>query len=248
MRRCGRPFVWLDARHLDAERVRKRFPTIWERCADAGFDLAKDLVPVAPAVHYMIGGVKIDINGRTSLDGLYASGEVTASGLHGANRLASNSLLEGLVFSRRIVRDLDRAGVVRHSDARVVSGPYESSAVLRMDVARGTIQGLMSDFVGTSRSEGSLSEAASILEGLASVLDVTLTRPDEMELQNMVTVSTLLTHAAWNRAESRGTHHRSDHPVRDDEHWRVRVGWERGRKPREEAVDGEVDTEGDPTS
>jgi L-aspartate oxidase len=238
MRRCDRPFVWLDARHLDADRVRERFPTIYERCAEAGFDLSKDLVPVAPAAHYMIGGAWIDIDGRTSLEGLYASGEVTASGLHGANRLASNSLLEGLVFSRRIVRDLDRTGVVMHADARVVSGPYESSAVFRMDVARGAIQGVMTEFAGTSRSAGSLMEAASILEGLAGVLDVTLARPDEMELQNMVTVATLLTHAAWYREESRGTHHRSDHPARDDERWRVRTRWARGRKPREERVGG----------
>ena len=106
MARCGRSNVWLDARHLGEEYLRSRFPSIWQACADAGYDLARDLVPVAPAAHYLIGGVRVDIDGRTSLPGLYASGECAASGLHGANRLASNSLLEGLVFSRRIARAL----------------------------------------------------------------------------------------------------------------------------------------------
>ena len=107
MQRCGRNNVWLDARHLGEEYLRARFPTIWEACSEAGYDLSRDLLPVAPAAHYIVGGVRVDVDGRTSVPGLYASGEVTASGLHGANRLASNSLLEGLVFSRRIVRALD---------------------------------------------------------------------------------------------------------------------------------------------
>ena len=120
MARCGQPFVWLDARHLGAEYLEARFPTIWETCLEAGYDLSTDLIPVAPAAHYMIGGVRVDIDGRTSVPGLYAAGEVTASGLHGANRLASNSLLEGLVFSRRIVRrSLPRRG--RRCDLRASS-------------------------------------------------------------------------------------------------------------------------------
>ena len=104
MKRCGSTSVWLDARHLGAEMLKTRFPTIWEHCRDVGFDLCSDLVPVAPAAHYMVGGVRVDADGRSTLPGLFASGEVTASGLHGANRLASNSLLEGFVFSRRIAR------------------------------------------------------------------------------------------------------------------------------------------------
>ncbi|MDY0340347.1 MAG: L-aspartate oxidase, partial [Coriobacteriia bacterium] len=107
MHRCGRPNVWLDARHLGADFLERRFPTIWQGCREAGFDLSRDLVPVAPAAHYLIGGVRTDIDGRSSLPGLYAAGECAASGLHGGNRLASNSLLEGLVFSRRIVRALE---------------------------------------------------------------------------------------------------------------------------------------------
>lgn len=229
MARCGRPNVWLDARHLGERRLREGFPTIWEKCGEEGLDLSRDLIPVAPAAHYMIGGVRVDIDGRTSVPGLYASGECAASGLHGANRLASNSLLEGLVFSRRIVRALeDRKPELA---TRVVSPVADDSAVLSLPVARETIQGVMSGFAGVTRSEGGLAEAASMLESMVAVLDYSLRRPAELEMQNMVTLSILLTHAAWYRAESRGAHWRDDFPARDDEHWRVHTVWKRGRKP-----------------
>ncbi len=229
MAKCGRPNVWLDARHLGERRLREDFPTVWEGCAEAGLDLSRDLIPVAPAAHYMIGGIRVDIDGRTSVPGLYASGECAASGLHGANRLASNSLLEGLVFSRRIVRALEDEKPER--TARVVSPAAEDSTVLTLPIARETVQGVMSGFVGVTRSEGSLAEAVSMLEGMASVLDYSLRRPAELELQNMVTLAILLTHAAWYRAESRGAHWRDDFPARDDAHWRKHTVWRRGRKP-----------------
>ncbi|TLM73420.1 MAG: L-aspartate oxidase [Actinobacteria bacterium] len=107
MRETGRGNVDLDARHLGAEHLERRFPTVWKACGEAGYDLSCDLVPVAPAAHYAIGGVRTDVDGRTSLPGLFATGEAACSGLHGANRLASNSLLEGLVSSRRILRALE---------------------------------------------------------------------------------------------------------------------------------------------
>ena len=134
MARCGRSNVWLDARHLGEEYLRSRFPSIWQACADAGYDLARDLVPVAPAAHYLIGGVRVDIDGRTSLPGLYASGECAASGLHGANRLASNSLLEGLVFSRRIARALASE---RASDQRAARGRRGRRRGAARDARRG---------------------------------------------------------------------------------------------------------------
>jgi L-aspartate oxidase len=229
MARCGRPNVWLDARHLGERRLKESFPTVWVGCGEAGFDLSRDLIPVAPAAHYMIGGIRVDIDGRTSVPGLYASGECAASGLHGANRLASNSLLEGLVFSRRIVRALEDDRSERAS--RIVSPAAEDSAVFSLPVARETIQGVMSGFVGVTRSEGGLAEAASMLESMVAVLDYSLRRPAELEMQNMVTLSILLTHAAWYRVESRGAHWRDDFPIRDDENWRVHTVWERGRKP-----------------
>lgn len=229
MARCGRPNVWLDARHLGERHLKEDFPTVWDGCGEAGLDLARDLIPVAPAAHYMIGGIRVDIDGRTSVPGLYASGECAASGLHGANRLASNSLLEGLVFSRRIVRALEDEQPERA--ARIVSPVADDSTVFSLPVARETIQGVMSGFVGVTRSEGGLAEAASMLESMATVLDYSLRRPAELEMQNMVTLSILLTHAAWYRAESRGAHWRDDFPARDDEHWRLHTVWKRGRKP-----------------
>ncbi len=237
MARCGRPNVWLDARHLDAEHLRRRFPTAWERCASAGFDLSVDLVPVAPAAHYMIGGVRVDIDGRSSLPGLYAAGEVTASGLHGANRLASNSLLEGLVFSRRIVRALEHDRGTT-PPLRVVSSPWDSAAAFNQPLARETVQGVMSTFVGMTRSDGGLAEAASLLQEMSAILGVTFHRAEEIELQNLVTAATLVTHAAWLREESRGAHHRADHPGRDDELWLSHLVWHRGSMPETVPVGG----------
>ena len=231
MARCNRPNVWLDARHLGADFLKTRFPHIWEKCAEVGYNLSTDLIPVAPAAHYMIGGVRVDLDGRSSLEGLYASGEVTASGLHGANRLASNSLLEGLVFSRRIVRSLhDRSKSLR--PARVVSGASETSAAFTMQRARETLQEAMSTFAGVSRSGGSLEEATYVLDGLARILGVSLKRPAELELQNLVTVAILITHAAWMREETRGTHMRIDFPDRDDVAWSGHLVWQRGTEPK----------------
>lgn len=245
MARCGRPNVWLDARHLGAEYLSTRFPTIWETCKEAGYDLSTDLIPVAPAAHYMIGGARVDIDGRTSLPGLFASGEVTASGLHGANRLASNSLLEGLVFSRRIARSLG-SGSPEPRPSRVVSGPADRVASLTMARGRETLQETMSQFVGMTRSEGSLAEAAAILGSLARMLDVSLRHPADLELQNLITVATLIAHAAWARTESRGTHSRIDYPERDDEHWAGHLVWKRGASPAfipvQQAVSCDLDT------
>jgi L-aspartate oxidase len=234
MARCGRPNVWLDARHLGEANLRTRYPTVWEKCSEAGLDISRDLIPVAPAAHYMIGGVRVDLDGRTSVPGLYASGEVAASGLHGANRLASNSLLEGLVFSRRIVRALSDEHPAR--TGRVVSPVADHSTMMTLPIARETIQGVVSGFVGVTRSEGGLAEAASMLEGMAAILDYSLRRPAELELQNMVTLALLLTHAAWYRTESRGAHWREDHPARDDAAWRMHTVWRRGHKPNKVPV------------
>jgi L-aspartate oxidase len=231
MVRCNQPHVWLDARHLGEAHLRARFPTIWERCMEAGYDLAADLVPVAPAAHYMVGGVRVDLDGRTSLPGLYAAGEVTASGLHGANRLASNSLLEGVVFSRRIARVL-RDGPRAERAARIVSGPVESTAAFTIASARSTLQRTMTSFAGMVRAEGGLSEAATVLAGLSRLLDVSLRRSEEYEVQNMVTVAALITHAARIRAETRGAHSRVDFPERDDAHWAGHLVWQRGSTPR----------------
>ncbi|GAB4276730.1 MAG: L-aspartate oxidase [Coriobacteriia bacterium] len=230
MDRCGTDYVWLDARHLGRDVLTQRFPTITARCREEGLDICSELIPVAPAAHYMIGGVAVDVDGATSLAGLFASGEVTASGLHGANRLASNSLLEGLVLSRRVARALDSADLSQR-EARVASGPAPRTSVAALEKGRSTLQGVMSEFVGMRRSGGSLAEAADILADLARSLDVALRRPEELEFQNMLTVATLLTHAAWVREETRGVHTRLDFPDRD-ESLAGHILWQRGANPR----------------
>jgi len=235
MERCGRASVWLDARHLGEAVLRARFPMIYETCLEAGYDLSRDLIPVAPAAHYSIGGIRVDIDGRTSVPGLYASGECACSGLHGANRLASNSLLEGLVLSRRIVRALGEQDRSK-PELRIMSPEEDPVQLASLPVARDTIQQVMSEYVSVNRSEGGLSRAAVVLEDLCGMLDVTLRRPAELEVQNMVTLATLTAHAARYRTESRGAHWRDDFPGRDDERWRVHTVWRRGAKPRLEPV------------
>ncbi len=239
MQQCGRNNVWLDARHLGEEYLRARFPTIWEACAEAGYDLAHDLLPVAPAAHYMVGGVRVDVDGRTSVPGLYASGEVTASGLHGANRLASNSLLEGLVFSRRIVRALDADADFGETYSRIVhDAPVPASVAPIPSDAAATVRDTMQRFVGMSRTDSGLSEAAAALGELAGAVEHAAARQAELELANLVTVGTLVAHAAWLRTESRGCHSRIDHPSRDDESWRVRTVFRRGLAPRRKPITG----------
>jgi L-aspartate oxidase len=254
MRRCGRPNVWLDARHLGETLLRHRFPAIWQACMDAGFDLSKDLVPVAPAAHYQIGGVRIDIDGRTSLRGLFASGEVTESGLHGANRLASNSLLEGLVFSRRIARALEKerqkeqgeaqereasgSGPPRIESRATAPGPGGAWDVHHLDHVRFSLQAAMSTHAGMTRSDAGLAEAEEETARFAEVLDADMTSIGGMELQNLVTVATLVVHAARARTESRGVHQRLDFAERDDENWRGHTVMRRGAQTRFEAVTG----------
>jgi L-aspartate oxidase len=234
MERCGRPNVWLDARHLGEPVLRARFPMIFETCLEAGYDLSRDLIPVAPAAHYCIGGIRVDIDGRTSVPGLYASGECACSGLHGANRLASNSLLEGLVLSRRIVRALD--GALEEGGVRIVAADEEPVELTALQMARATVQEAMSVYVGVTRTEDGLARAAGVLEELSALLKVAFRRPAELEIQNMVTLATLTAHAARYRTESRGAHWRDDFPARDDAGWRVHTVWRRGAKPRLEPV------------
>jgi L-aspartate oxidase len=233
MHRCGRPNVWLDARHLGAEFLATRFPTVSEGCREAGFDISCDLVPVAPAAHYLVGGVRVDIDGRTSLPGLYAAGECAASGLHGANRLASNSLLEGLVCSRRIVRALESERV-RLRPGRVsvtVDEPVGSDP----RTIRASLQMLMGRHVAVTRSAEGLAGAASGIAQLAETLGGTDLH--SIETRNLLVNAALIVEAAMMREESRGTHFRSDHPDRDDEHWRAHLVWRRGELVRREPVD-----------
>ncbi|MFW6772772.1 L-aspartate oxidase [Nocardioides sp. CPCC 205120] len=210
MHATGRPHVWLDARALGREFWERRFPTILATCERYGVDPATDLIPVAPACHYVSGGVRTDLWGRTGVPGLYATGEVACSGVHGANRLASNSLLEGLVFSRRIATVLpgELRGWAEPADDRRPAG-------LVTGEVRAELQAVMTERVGVLRSATGLAEAHARLAGLAAVpadrVDV-----DAWETTNLLTVADALAAAAALRTETRGSHWREDHPATDE--------------------------------
>lgn len=226
MEATGADHVLLDARHLGADFLRNRFPTICEKLLEHGIDLANDLVPVAPAQHYHSGGVVTDLSGRSSLRGLYAAGEVACTGVHGANRLASNSLLEGLVFAYRAARD---------AATRVAAGelpqrdPVErpGSGMLVAAPARSRIQRAASAGPGVVRFADGLHQAAADLAAVrtdahVAVGVVAAPQVAEWETTNVHQVATVLTETALARTESRGGHFRSDFPLPDDD-WRVRL-------------------------
>ncbi len=235
MARCGRDNVWLDARHLGGSYLRSRFPTIWSACAEAGYDLSEDLVPVAPAAHYLVGGVRVDVDGRTSVPGLFASGEVAATGLHGANRLASNSLLEGLVFSRRIARALDAdAPVASRTRPRIVGdgpGLLAAEAAPRASEVLPALQAAMSRNAGMSRTSESLAIAAAAAADATRALAGPLA-PADLGAADLATVAELIVAAATAREESRGCHYRADHGERDDARWRGHTLWRCGEPAR----------------
>ena len=217
--------VFLTLAHLDARFVTGRFPTIAAMCAQIGLDLARDPIPVGPAAHYIMGGVDTDEWGRTSLPGLYAAGEVACTGLHGANRLASNSLLEGLVFGARAAQAMTEAprAAPLKSD-RVGTGdcpPSRLPRLSRQPTAPDEIRALMWRAVGLFRTRQGLAAAVEALER-ASVPASPATA-EEWRQCNLVTVARLVARAALRREESRGGHFRADFPERDDLHWKIHV-------------------------
>ncbi|MEW5705523.1 MAG: L-aspartate oxidase [Actinomycetota bacterium] len=221
MHRCGGGPVYLDATHIGEEVLKDRFPTIWARCYENGINIAKDLIPVRPAAHYTIGGIKTDLNGLTSIPDLYATGEVACTGVHGANRLASNSLLEGLVFSKRIADTI----VHKLADGDNYSEPDFLVSYKRerpnMDVdvrkERTWLQKLMTEYVGVVRSEEGLKFALSQLEEKEKILEVEFSTKEGFELQNMLYIAKLIAKSALSRRESRGVHYREDYPEPSDD-------------------------------
>jgi len=210
--------VYLDARHLGKQFLEKRFPSILTRCCELGFDPVSELLPVAPAQHYASGGVLTDLVGRSTLAGLYACGEVSCTGVHGANRLASNSLLEGLVFAHRIADDITArlaAGDLSLADPLVSVG----DTTLVAGKQRTGIQRAMTLGAGAVRSADSLVQAARKLEVIAGSAPGLAADPDSWETSNLLHVGQLLTAVATLREESRGGHVRSDFTDRDDARW-----------------------------
>ncbi|TDD63042.1 L-aspartate oxidase [Kribbella antibiotica] len=209
----GKDHVYLDARHFGDEKWRVRFPTILASCRSHGIDPVRELIPVAPACHYSSGGVWTDLNGQTSVPGLYACGEVACTGVHGANRLASNSLLEGLVFAGRIATHLGKGLPELREPAEDTRIP----GLVDADVVP-ELQRVMTVGAGVIRSASGLAEAGG---ALGKLIEQPAGEPGTpgWEATNLVTVASALIAAATVREESRGSHWREDHPDRDDQHW-----------------------------
>lgn len=224
--------VYLDMTHLDAEFVKTRFPRIYETCLQFGVDIASKPIPVCPAAHYMMGGVTTNSEGATSIQGLYAAGEVACTGIHGANRLASNSLLEGLVFGKR-AGDAALSSEIRPLDR--VSPPVPIHTIPDHDEIRGRLRRLMWERVGIIRCAESLDEALKVLSGWDYILDKKFMTRREIELKNMLQVAGLIARAALARKGSVGAHFRSDFPEKGDE-WKLRRVFSLGGMREEESL------------
>jgi L-aspartate oxidase len=217
MRRTGTRTVFLDMTAHTEEYLSHRFPKIYETCKSFGLNIAADLLPVSPAVHYFMGGVRTDLNGQTTLPGLFAAGEVACTGVHGANRLASNSLLEGLVFGARA-----GAAALESSKFKVQSSKFENPQSAIRDSRSGEIavavrkrvKRLMWERVGIGRDAENLKRALREFEQISRAPLGTASR-------NFVTVAALIARAALWREESRGGHFRNDFPDRNDEQFDV---------------------------
>ena len=218
IRETGAEHMWLDARHFGAEKWRVRFPTINSTLIGRGIDPATELIPIVPAQHYASGGVRTDLSGESSIPGLFVCGESACTGVHGANRLASNSLLEGLVFGHRIASTL--IGRLGEPADPPKAAPFVAPAgPLLPPSARPQLQALMSRDVGVLRDEAGLTAAT---DGLAALADHDggTAGTEAWETTNLLTVSSALVQAALMRRETRGAHWRDDFGARDDERWR----------------------------
>ena len=223
--RTGAP-VFLTLAHLDPDYVRSRFPTITQACRRAGFDLATDRIPVSPAAHYVMGGIETDLCGRTSIDSLFAAGEAACTGVHGANRLASNSLLEGLVFGARAAEAMK--GSTMHASLTAEAGePFVEADAAASVPSASDVRDVMWRDAGLVRSRRGLAPLVDQLSGWrAAVSKARASAPRDRDLRrvaSLVTVGLLIARAALRREESRGGHFREDFPQRDDIHWQRRI-------------------------
>ncbi len=230
MLKTGSTHVYLDVRHFDKEHFSKRFPLITELCENFDIDVSQDLIPVRPSAHYMLGGVKSDIEGRTSLKNLFVCGEAGATGLHGANRLGSNSLLEGLVFGQICGRNAAEDARKFNNSFKPYKMQYkiDKSDRSRLDTVDVTnsLRALMWRNVGITRREQPLEEAMEIIAFWDRyVMDKSFDSADGWQCQNMLTVAMLMAKAARTRKESRGVHYRQDFPHSDDENFNQHLDW-----------------------
>jgi L-aspartate oxidase len=220
MKKAGTEHVYLDCRHMDMAKFMEHFPNIYKKCRSIGIDVATQMIPVAPAAHYSCGGIKVDEWGRTSIARLYACGECSSTGLHGANRLASNSLLEALVFSHRCY--LDSVQQVSYLDFKQnipdwnAEGTTEPNEMILITQSLKELQLLMSDYVGIVRTHTRLQRASKRLdllhEEIESLYETTAVSPQLCEVRNLITVGYLIVKEAQFRKESRGLHYNTDYP------------------------------------
>jgi L-aspartate oxidase len=230
MKISGLPCVYLDVRHKDAKETAAHFPNIFNQCLKFGIDITRDLIPVVPAAHYMCGGVVVDYYGNTGIENLYACGETACTGVHGANRLASNSLLEALVFSRRAVAD----AAVKLNNCRGIrpdgipdwddKGTSDVEEWILLSHNLNEIQSVMWDYVGIVRSNLRLNRALRRINLLEKEIEDFYKRaritPQLLELRNVVTTAKLIIVSALKRKESRGLHYTTDYPRQNDKTWR----------------------------
>jgi len=232
MKRTGTEHVWLDCRHFDKEKFIEHFPNIYEKCLNVGIDVIKHMIPVAPAAHYSCGGIKTDEWGKTSIKNLYACGECSSTGLHGANRLASNSLLEAMVFAHRCYLDViertsetSKASSFREGIEVVIpdwdaKGTSEPKEMILITQSLKELQQVMSDYVGIVRNNIRLQRAMRRLDLLweetEKLYESSSVSPQLLELRNLITVGYLIVKGAGFRKESRGLHYNTDYPDKSE--------------------------------
>ncbi len=227
LKKSGKECVYLKLTHLSADAVKEHFPYIYERCQEYKIDITKELVPVVPAAHYSCGGVVTDLNGRTSINSLYACGEVSMTGVHGANRLASNSLLEAVVFTKRAVEDVKKLNLHKQTIPSIPpwddSGTFNSEEWILISHDRKEIQQLMWDYLGIVRSDLRLNRAyrriSVILKEVMNFYKKTKVTEPLIELRNLAICAEIIIRSALSRKESRGLHYTTDYPERNDALW-----------------------------
>lgn len=225
MKRTGTEHVWLDCRHFSKERFVEHFPNIYEKCISIGIDITRNMIPVAPAAHYSCGGIKTDEWGRTSVNNLYACGECASTGLHGANRLASNSLLEAMVFAHRCYVDVINRTTRTETRTDIpdwnARGTSEPKEMILITQSLKELQQVMSDYVGIVRNDVRLQRAMRRLDLLweetEQLYENTSLSPQLLELRNLITVGYLIVKGASFRKESRGLHFNTDYPARSEQ-------------------------------
>ncbi len=229
IKKSGEECVFLDVTHIDPAKTREHFPNIYETCLSFGIDMTKEMIPVVPAAHYSCGGLRTDEKGRTTISRLYACGETSCTGVHGANRLASNSLLEALVFAWRAYLDISEE--IHQQDNSVNfpdwddTGTVNSEEWILVSHNKREAQQVMNDYVGIVRSDLRLQRAKRRIDFLKeeteSYYKKTKITTQILELRNIIKVASLIIESAIKRRESRGLHYTTDYPKRDDKHFLI---------------------------